>query len=85
LPRSFAQELAQLIEDAPELELTIEAAVQNDGRVFLTSTRLREGVVLRACVLHYDTSSADLRKLVEVVREIGRDLARRHVMGSRPA
>ncbi|HEY0169116.1 MAG TPA: aspartate aminotransferase family protein [Jatrophihabitans sp.] len=104
----LARELAQLIEDSPELELmaplslsvvtfrflapgvgeqdgmsrlnrAIEAAVQTDGRVFLTSTRLREGVVLRACVLHYDTGSADLVKLVEVVCEIGRDLAKRWV------
>ncbi len=62
-----------------ELNRAIEAAVQTDGRVFLTSTRLREGVVLRACVLHYGTRSADLLELVEVVREIGHDLARRLV------
>lgn len=53
------------------LNRQIEARVQTDGRVFVTSTHLREGVVLRACILNYDTGPADLRELVAVVREIG--------------
>jgi aromatic-L-amino-acid decarboxylase len=53
------------------LNRLIEARVQTDGRVFVTSTQLREGLVLRACVLNYATTSEDLRQLVAVVREIG--------------
>ncbi|WNF00023.1 aminotransferase class I/II-fold pyridoxal phosphate-dependent enzyme [Streptomyces luomodiensis] len=65
--------------DDPEalnrLNRAIEAEVQNDGRVFLTTTRLRGRLVLRACVLHYDTRSEDLVELVHVVREVGAALA----------
>jgi aromatic-L-amino-acid decarboxylase len=53
------------------LNRQIEARVQTDGRVFITSTHLREGLVLRACILNYDTGPDDLRELVAVVREIG--------------
>ncbi|ONK10458.1 pyridoxal-dependent decarboxylase [Streptomyces sp. MP131-18] len=65
--------------DDPEaldrLNRAIEVEVQNDGRVFLSTTRLRGRLVLRACVLHYDTRAEDLVELVDVVREIGADLA----------
>ncbi|MFF3501528.1 pyridoxal phosphate-dependent decarboxylase family protein [Streptomyces sp. NPDC003247] len=59
-----------------DLNRAIEAAVQTDGRVFLTSTRLQGRVVLRACVLHYGTRSEDIAELVSVVRDIGTDLAK---------
>ncbi|MEO6701190.1 MAG: aspartate aminotransferase family protein [Jatrophihabitantaceae bacterium] len=58
-----------------QLNRQIEARVQTDGRVFLTSTHLREGLVLRACILNYATESADLAELVEVIGELGAELA----------
>ena len=59
-----------------KLNRSIEARVQTDGRVFVTSTQLREGLVLRACVLHYDTRPEDVTYLVQTVREIGSSLTR---------
>lgn len=53
------------------LNRAIEARVQSDGRTFLTSTVLHGDLVLRACVLHYDTTAADVAHLIAVVREIG--------------
>lgn len=66
------------------LNRELEVKVQDDGRVFLTATWLDHRFVLRACVLHYDTTEEDIRYLVDVVRELGqavhaqlqRDLAR---------
>jgi glutamate/tyrosine decarboxylase-like PLP-dependent enzyme len=45
--------------------------LQAGGRVFLTGTVLRNRYALRACVLHYGTTEADVDALVETVRETG--------------
>jgi glutamate/tyrosine decarboxylase-like PLP-dependent enzyme len=50
--------------------------VQAEGRVFLTGTVLRGRFALRACVLHYGTTEADVDALVETVRETGVRLVR---------
>jgi glutamate/tyrosine decarboxylase-like PLP-dependent enzyme len=49
--------------------------IQADARVFLTGTTLRERFALRACVLHYGTTEADVDCLVDAVRETGARLA----------
>lgn len=49
--------------------------IQSDGRTFLTGTVLRGRFALRACVLHYDTTEADVDALIDVVRETGARLA----------
>jgi aromatic-L-amino-acid decarboxylase len=54
-----------------QLNRSIEAQVQTDGRVFLTATTLRGRFVLRACILHYGTTEGDIEALADVVRQIG--------------
>ena len=49
--------------------------IQADGRVFLTGTVLRGRFALRACILHYGTTEADVDALVDAVRETGALLA----------
>jgi len=49
--------------------------VQASGAAFLTQTTLRGRFALRACILHYDTTEADVAALVDVVRETGARLA----------
>src|SRR5437867_13069638 len=49
-------------------------AVQASGAAFLTQTTLRGRFALRACVLHYATTEADVAALVDVVRETGAHL-----------
>ena len=49
--------------------------VQASGRAFLTQATLGGRFALRACVLHYATTEADLAALVDVVRETGARLA----------
>ncbi len=45
--------------------------VQASGRAFLTQATLRGRFALRACVLHYGTTEADVAALVDTVRETG--------------
>jgi glutamate/tyrosine decarboxylase-like PLP-dependent enzyme len=65
--------------DASRLDALNKALVeriQADGRVFLTGTVLQGRFALRACVLHYGTTEADVDALVDVVRELGTALAK---------
>lgn len=50
--------------------------LQSEGRAFLTATVLGGRLALRACVLHYQTSEADVDALIEAVREAGAKLVR---------
>ena len=45
--------------------------VQRQGQVFLTSTQLDGMFVLRACVVNFRTSEADLDGLLDVLAEAG--------------
>ena len=45
--------------------------VQASGAAFLTQTTLGGRFALRACILHYATTEADLAELVQVIRERG--------------
>ena len=57
------------------LNKALVETVQAEGRVFLTGTTLRQRFVLRACVLHYGTTEADVDCLVDAVRDAGTRLA----------
>jgi aromatic-L-amino-acid/L-tryptophan decarboxylase len=47
--------------------------VQSGGEAFLSGTVLRGRFALRACILHYATTEADIRALLDVVRRVGAD------------
>lgn len=49
--------------------------VQASGAAFVTQTTLSGRFALRACVLHYATTEADVAALVDVVRETGAKLS----------
>jgi aromatic-L-amino-acid decarboxylase len=53
------------------LNKRIVEIVQTEGRVFLTGTVLRDRFALRACILHYGTTEADIGVLVDTVRAVG--------------
>ena len=57
------------------LNKALVEAVQAGGETFLTATVVRGRFALRACVLHYDTTEADIRTLVDTVRRAGARLA----------
>ena len=54
------------------------AAIQNDGRVFLSPATIDGGVWLRPCFTNFRTSDDDIRVLVDVVLELGADCATLH-------
>ncbi len=57
------------------LNKAIVEEVQAGGETFLTQTTLRGQFSLRACVVHYATTEADLRALLDTVRRVGARLA----------
>ena len=57
------------------LNKRVMEAVQASGAAFLTQTALRDRFALRACVLHYATTEADLTALIDIVRKTGARLS----------
>jgi aromatic-L-amino-acid/L-tryptophan decarboxylase len=64
------------------LNKRIMEMLQSEGRAFVSNAVLRGRFALRACVLHYGTSEADLAALVEAVRDAGARCAGELVAGS---
>src|SRR5439155_26046075 len=50
--------------------------------LFLTATVIRDRFALRACIVHYGTTEADIRVPVATVSEVGAGLAARHDIDS---
>ena len=49
-------------------------ALEKDGRVFITSTKINGNVVLRACINNHRKTIASTNYLLEVVRNVGQRL-----------
>ena len=59
----------------PDLHnVRLAAAMQEDGRTFIASAAIDGHTWLRACLVNFRTTSADIRVLVEVAEELGRAL-----------
>ncbi len=56
------------------LNKAILDTVQREGAVFLTSTELYGQTVLRACIVNFRTTPADLDTLLDVISEVGERL-----------
>ena len=52
----------------------LAAAMQADGRTFIASASIDGRIWLRACLVNFRTTSADIRALVQVAEELGRTL-----------
>lgn len=57
--------------DVAALNRALLEIVQREGRVFLTSTDLNEVFALRACIVNFRTTEADLDVLLDTVAEAG--------------
>jgi aromatic-L-amino-acid decarboxylase len=57
---------------------TLVAALQAEGKVFPSHTELEGRFALRANIFHYATEQHDLDVLLESVRRLGHDIARRN-------
>lgn len=59
---------------ADPLNQALPTAVQRRGNAFLTGTRLSGTAALRACILHPDTTEADLGVLLDEIRAAAREI-----------
>ena len=50
----------------------LSEAVEKDGRVFLSGTKIHGKRVLRACSVNHRLRRADVDFLLDVIREVGR-------------
>jgi glutamate/tyrosine decarboxylase-like PLP-dependent enzyme len=57
--------------DVHALNRALLDIVQREGRVFLTSTDLNGAFTLRACIINFRTSEADLDALLDTIAEAG--------------
>jgi len=57
-----------------ELNERIMAAVQKDGRAYLSNATVNGKFALRACITNFRTTKADLEQTLDVVREVARQL-----------
>jgi aromatic-L-amino-acid/L-tryptophan decarboxylase len=54
-----------------EINTRLLAALEDDGRVFITGTRLEGGQVIRACIINHRIVRQDIDHLLQVIRELG--------------
>lgn len=59
------------VPDADALNRRLLTVVQNEGKAFLTGTELDGCFVLRACIVNFRTTEADLDLLLDVIAEAG--------------
>jgi aromatic-L-amino-acid/L-tryptophan decarboxylase len=69
--RYVPRELAGNEEVLDALNKKIMEQVQADGAAFLTNTTLAGRFALRACILHYGTTEADIEMMLEAVQTSG--------------
>lgn len=60
-----------------QLNQALIPALEEDGRVFITSTRLNGELVLRACLINHRKDKASTDFLLQVIREVGASLLSR--------
>ncbi len=64
------------VDDLNAHNQALAAALQQDGRVYLSSALIDDQVYLRPCFVNYRTNDVDVMALIEVTREVGGRLAR---------
>lgn len=57
-----------------ELNQALIPALEADGRVFITGTRLKGKFVIRACIINHRKSEASIDYLLDVIRDVGSKL-----------
>jgi len=60
-----------------DLNSTLLRELQREGRVYLSNARVRGRFALRACLINFRTTRADIQAVIEAVVEKGREIAAR--------
>jgi glutamate/tyrosine decarboxylase-like PLP-dependent enzyme len=58
-----------------QLNQALIPALEKDGRVFITGTRIQGRPVIRACFVNHRQQYGDIDRLVAVIREVGQSLS----------
>ena len=61
-------------EEIVDLNDRLIPALEEDGRVFITGTRLNGMFVIRACVINHRKQKEDIDYLIRVIREVGNSI-----------
>jgi aromatic-L-amino-acid decarboxylase len=61
-----------------QLQKALAREMQHCGRAFLTSTRIQGQEVLRACLVNYLTTEADIHTIIDETVRVGKDIVSRH-------
>jgi aromatic-L-amino-acid decarboxylase len=86
VPRTLRERLAaedererdRINAELDDLNARIMHRVQRGGRAYLSNATLRRGrYALRACITNFRTTSEDIIKTLEIVREAAKELGRR--------
>ena len=72
--RYVPEEIAGSEEALDALNKKVMEHMQADGRTFVTSATLAGRFVLRACILHYDTTEADIDAMLQAVKDAARQV-----------
>jgi aromatic-L-amino-acid/L-tryptophan decarboxylase len=68
-PAELRQQPAQL----DRLQKMLTQTMQQRGRAFLTSTRFQGKEALRACLVNYQTTEADIQTIIDETIYAGKD------------
>jgi glutamate/tyrosine decarboxylase-like PLP-dependent enzyme len=82
VPKSLQSKLRALRQDESagndselnELNTKIMHAIQRGGRAYLSSATIGSRFALRACIINFRTTRADIDETLEIIRETGREL-----------
>jgi aromatic-L-amino-acid/L-tryptophan decarboxylase len=74
VPRGWRQTRAGDTAALDSLNKAIVETIQEEGEAFVTHTLMNGQLAIRACVLHYATTAADIDFLVALIRRVGERL-----------
>ena len=61
-------------DEITEINQKLIIAIESDGRIFITGTRLNDEFVLRACIINHRKSEASIEYMLDTIRDVAKSL-----------
>lgn len=61
-------------DEITEINQKLIIALESDGRIFITGTRLNDEFVLRACIINHRKSEASIEYMLDTIRDVAKSL-----------
>jgi glutamate/tyrosine decarboxylase-like PLP-dependent enzyme len=74
VPAKYADNKEQCQEDLNEINTKLLENLQKEGKVYLSNAVIDGNFLLRACIVNFRTTKADIEALPGIVLEVGRRL-----------